>query len=349
MNKNEKAVAVRKPEHIVKADPYDWVPGKIGTDFQPIVNHVVLQVQRMQLEEDAGFNEIMRAMLEAQARIAAIHGDFASLVDDHMPIDVSSLPAEVPTSPYPQSDEEYNHWRDRRAETALDLIGRGMDFLKKFPLNDFWDEILWKRLKYSHSDEIIMHDGLALLEVVLRNVPESEQEIAIATALASRFAEDIVKAEINEDNTLITSGTLGPRRTKELDELREILSLLLVATEGTGYKLYKDTLPVSRSWGGKLIREVAGGNDALLADFRNIINICKPALKGEDVRWSANVAIAQVLAKHFPSIIISKLTPSTEIVLRTYQVKSEPDESGADSAQVSRKKLPAQSGRQRRK
>lgn len=307
-------------------DPCQWVPvpGKIGTTIPPIVAHVVHQVRAMELGENDGFFEVLEAGLKREARTAAIYGSFADLVDAEMPIDITLAPrlrASVGLDPDSAGEEDYESWIEQRARTVLQLIPRGMNHLRRFPFNHFWDKKLWERLGFSQSALILMEDGLALLEAVLSKAPESEHEHLIAQALAARFAEDIVKAEIIEEPESVLvpdAGSVTPSRTEEMEELHRILSTFIAAAEGQGIKLYRDTLPISWSWIAKLKQEVAQGNDALLADLRTIAPACEEAI-GFNTKGKVYQAMASILAKHFPSTLISKLTPATEGVPRTYQ------------------------------
>lgn len=303
-------------------DPCQWVPAKIGTTIPPIVNHVVHQVRAMELREDDGFFEVLEAGLKREARAVAVHASLVDQVDAEMPIDVTTVPVLLSSVGLNRDPEgEYESWIEQRERAALKVILRGMNHLRRFPFNHFWDKKLWERLELNQSGLVLMEDGLALLEAVLSEAPESEHEHLIAEALAARFAKDIVKAEIMEEPESVLvpdAGSVTPSRTEEMEELHRILSTFIVAAEGQGIKLYRDTLPISWSWIAKLKQEVAQGNDALLADLRTIAPACEEAI-GFNRRKEVYQAMASILAKHFPSILISELTPATEVVLRTYQ------------------------------
>lgn len=310
-------------------DPKEWVPEKIGTDVDAIVEHVIWQVKSLELGKRDGFIEILRASMRAEARNIAIYGNFSSIVDHHMPLEVTSSDTKKSRAGQTEIEDDYDVWRDRREVVTQELIERGLDRLQQFPVNDFWDSRLWERLTYNSSRDLLNWDAVELLEATLGNMPESERERAVATSLAVRFAQDIVKAEISEDNTTYISmdqDSLTTSRAGEIEELSRILSGFLVAAEGRGMKLYHDTMPLSFSWAERLLNEVRGGNDGLLADLREIVPSIKRALS-DDTREVAYRAMAKVLAKHFPSVIIGNLTPATEIVLRDYQVREGNDDS----------------------
>jgi hypothetical protein len=300
-------------------DEFAWVPEKIGIDHELIVGHVVRQVQSMGLGKDDGFVQILRASMGSQARNAAITGDFSEIVNRNEPIEIGK---EIALRANGAGQRDYDHWRDQQERTARQLIDRGMDSLKRFDFSDFWDGKLWNRLIYNSSHNLLMEDGIALLKVVLGDAPEAEHEGLIAVALAERFSEDIVKAEIvdGKRRRIVSPNDNVPIRANERDELQDILLGFSVAAEGNGMKLYADTSPISFSWAEKLLEAVDRGDDELLTDLKRLLPVCKPALEGEDVSREAYEAMAAILAKHFPSIIIAGLTPATEIILRSYQV-----------------------------
>lgn len=300
-------------------DDYAWVPERIGTDLELVVEHVVRQIKSIGLGKDDGLLQILRASMRSQARDAAIIGDFSELVDANGPIEVSG---EIALRGNRAGPIGYDHWRDRKERTARQLIDKGMDALERFPFNGFWDGKLWDRLTYNQSRGLLMDDGMALLKVVLGDAAKSEHERLIAMALAERFPDDVVQAEIiNEKMRRVVSPNDNvPTRAKEHDELQGILSNFLVAAEGTGMKAYADTLPLSFSWAEKLLEAVDRGDDELLTAIKGLMPICEQALKGEDVHREAFEAMAIILAQHFPAIVIGGLTPATEIIPRSYQV-----------------------------
>ncbi len=310
--------SITEPE----VDKYSWVAAKIGTNYQPFVDHVTRQVAHMGLTEDAGLIEILHASMITQARVASIFGDFSDFVRNDGIIDIGEDMVVRGQADDLNVKERYEKWMDQNERSARLLIDKGMDSLKRFDFAPFWDDKLWKRLTYSHSHNLLMDDAMALLKVVLCDAPESEQEVLIAMALAERFSEDVVKAEIVDTGTrkvVVTDENIDdsvPIREEDLDEAKDILVNFIVAIENNIVRTRPGLPTISPGWARKLLEAVESGNAELLADLKGLIPSIEAKFEGEIEEYTLFPELAKILAKHFPSIVISGLTPGTKIVSR---------------------------------